>query len=169
MFDPFETIHVPGYKINIFHDISPENPRLSYDNLGTLAIMQCGDEEPDPDFNLKDCIWLPVYLYEHGGVAYNTTGFHCPWDSGQTGYIYVKKSKVRKEWDVKHISPRIKEVVLGCLKTEVKIFGAYINGDVFGYIVENEAGEEIDSCWGFYGYLEGDWEYMLSQAKGATQ
>ena len=25
----------------------------------------------------------PLYLYDHGGITMNTTGFSCSWDSGQ--------------------------------------------------------------------------------------
>ena len=35
----------------------------------------------------KQVIMLPLYLYDHGGIIMNTTGFICPWDSGQVGWI----------------------------------------------------------------------------------
>lgn len=34
-------------------------------------------------------VMLPLYLYDHGGITINTTGFHCPWDSGQVGWIHT--------------------------------------------------------------------------------
>ena len=30
-------------------------------------------------------LMLPLYLYDHSGITMNTTGFSCPWDSGQVG------------------------------------------------------------------------------------
>lgn len=27
-----------------------------------------------------------------------------------------------------------------------------MNGDVWGYIIEDKDGEQVESCWGFYGY-----------------
>jgi len=106
------------------------NGRMTFScNFGTLAIRHCGDEEPDPDFDLSDCIWLPVYRYEHGGVAFNTTGFHCPGDSGQTGYIYVSRSDVRKEYGVKRIAPKLRSKIELILKAEVEIFSQWANGE----------------------------------------
>lgn len=32
-------------------------------------------------------LMLPLYLYDHSGITMNTTGFSCPWDSGQVGWI----------------------------------------------------------------------------------
>lgn len=121
---------------------------------------------------------LPVYKYEHGGVAYSTRTYkgrahHAEWDSGQVGWIYVTKEAVRKEWSVKRISPGLQETVIKNLKGEVEIYSSYANGEVYGYKLEKKIvicndGEctgvctcgsddvtvelkEIDSCWGFYG------------------
>ena len=41
------------------------------------------------------------------------------------------------------------------LCSEIELFNDYINGDVFRFRVEDENGDEIDSCCGFYGI---DWE-----------
>lgn len=41
---------------------------------------------------------------------------------------------------------------------------AWEQGEVFGYVVEDQYGEHIDSCWGFYGY---DW--AESQATEALE
>lgn len=154
MFDPIETFEHEGYTIEIHHDFDcgHESPR-EWGNLGTLAIMGYGgDEKPDRDNepDPRHFIVLPVYRYEHSGVAYNTTGFHCPWDSGQTGYIYVSKAKVRDEWGVKRISPQLREKVEGILRSEVEVFSQWANGEVYGFITKDEDGEEIDSCWGMY-------------------
>jgi hypothetical protein len=36
----------------------------------------------------------------------------------------------------------------------------YLQGEVYGYIIEDESGNHVDSCWGFYGY-----EYCEQTAK----
>lgn len=148
-----ETLEAPkGHIIEIYPDFTPENPR-EWCNLGTLAIRNhAGDEEPDPDFDLSDCIWLPVYRYEHSGIAFNTTGFHCPWDSGQTGYIYVTKADVRKEYGWKRITAERAEKIKSYLRNEVETYSQWANGEVYGFITKDAEGEEIDSCWGFYGF-----------------
>ena len=34
---------------------------------------------------LENVVILPLYLHDHSGLTMNTSGFHCPWDSGQVG------------------------------------------------------------------------------------
>jgi len=39
-------------------------------------------------------------------------------------------------------------------------------GDVHGYIVEDQDGDDVDSCWGFYGeYGTDNYKYIIDQAK----
>jgi hypothetical protein len=33
----------------------------------------------------------------------------------------------------------------------IEVYAQWANGDVWGFIVEDSDGEELDSCWGFYG------------------
>ena len=37
------------------------------------------------------------------------------------------------------------------MKGEVEAWDMYCQGRVYGFIVEDEDGEQLDSCWGFYG------------------
>lgn len=117
---------------------------------------------------------LPLYLYDHGGITMNCGGFSCPWDSGQVGYIYVSRDKAREEWGV---SPKPDEMTdeefwERRLRQEVETYSQYLEGDVYGYVLEKARGytqltlfedgeveegeglewEHVDSCWGFFGY-----------------
>lgn len=87
---------------------------------------------------------LPLYLYDHSGITMSTGSFSCPWDSGQVGFIYTTAKRVA-EMGV------AEENVEEQLKAEVATYDQYIRGDVWGYILEDENGEHIDSCWGFFG------------------
>lgn len=148
---------VGSKRIRIFPDDHPENPREECFYTSKLAIMGgLGDEDPDPEFDLSDCIWLPVYRYEHSGVAFNTTGFHCLWDSAQTGYIYERQ-------DEPSIQGMTEDQVKDRLRAEVATFSQWANGEVYGYVVQDEDEEEIDSCWGFIGL---DW--AIQEAKEAA-
>lgn len=91
---------------------------------------------------LEQYVILDLYLYDHSGLTMNTTGFSCPWDSGQVGFIYMSNSTAEKEG--------IKDIE-ACLKAEVEEYDQYLRGEVYGYVLK-ENGEEPDSCWGFYGY-----------------
>jgi hypothetical protein len=162
-----------GYTIKIEQDEYPESPR-EWDNLGTMICFHnrydLGDKH---DLNSKDfnswneleaylrkenniAIILPLYLYDHSGITMNTTGFSCPWDSGQVGFIYITKEKLRYEYSCKKITKKWIEKVTGYLNNEVKTYDQYLMGDVYGYTVEDEDGEQIDSCVGFYGTEEAE-------------
>jgi hypothetical protein len=111
----------------------------------------------------KRVIMLPLYVYEHGGVAMSTGAYSDPWDSGQVGWVYVTKEDVREEYGKQRISAKLREAVEGVLKSEVETYAQYLEGAVYGYVVEDEEGEHIDSCWGFYG----DTKYAEGEAKSA--
>jgi hypothetical protein len=154
--------------LRIEQDMDAESPR-EWDNLGTMICnhrrYDLGDESfRADDYNGWDdlissierekgsLVYLPLYLYDHSGITMNTTGFHCPWDSGQVGWIYVTKEQVRKEWGVKRVSKQLKEHVIRVLKAEVETYDQYISGEVYGFVLEEkETNDVIDSCWGFYG------------------
>ena len=177
-----------GHTIKIYHDEHAVSPR-DWDNLGTmicghsryqlgdkhefeggraflLDLLDLDDECPfDVDQLLiraeRIAVILPVYLYDHSGLAMNTTGFHCLWDSGQVGFIYVSLADIRKEYSVKRVSQKRRERVANYLKSEVQNYNDYISGIVYGYVVEMD-GKEIESCWGFIGDYE---SYCLDQAR----
>jgi len=96
----------------------------------------------------KNLIMLPLYLYDHSGITMNTGGFSCPWDSGQVGWIYISRKKVREEYSVKRISKKLLNKIIKYLTSEVSTYDNYLTGEVYGFVVEG-AGD--DSCWGFYG------------------
>jgi hypothetical protein len=153
--------------LKIVRDEYPVNPR-EWDNLGTMVCFHRRYDLGDPhDFETpgeflervteRDAIILPLYLYDHSGITMSTVPFHCPWDSGQVGWIYVLKEDVRKEWGVKRITPKLRKKVEDILRSEVETYDQYLQGDVYGFTLHNKCkscGNEfelIDSCWGFYG------------------
>lgn len=158
-----------GFDIRIEQDDCAFNPREEFDNLGIFLLSHRRYDVPNEtslvlnDYNTADevlkavekeygrCLILPVYMYDHSGVALNTTGFSCQWDSGQLGLIFVPYNKIRKEYSVKRVTKKTLDKVKNVLIGEVEIYGAYLNGDVYGYTIINASNEEKDSCWGFYG------------------
>lgn len=171
-----ETLEIDGYTLNIEQDHDPMNPRTEYDNVGKMVCWHTrynlGDEQPkcDPDeylfqmmydreFDLhrklvpenikKEClevyvnkhfVILPLYLYDHGDLSISVGSYGCPWDSGKVGFIYVGRES--REYD---------DLAAG-LTAEVEVYDQYLQGDVWGYTIENPAGDVIYSCWGFYGF-----------------
>lgn len=112
----------------------------------------------------KQAVILPLYLYDHSGITMNTAGFHCPWDSGQVGFIYVLLEDVRKEYNVKRVSPKLRRKVEDALRVEVDTYDDYLRGNVYGFEVEKD-GEHVESCWGFLGDYE---DYCLNEARSTA-
>lgn len=102
-------------------------------------------------------IILPLYLYDHSGITISTGRFSCPWDSGQVGYIYVAKEKIRKEWNKKLINKTFEQKIVGYLENEVKTYDDFLTGNVYGFSISDNAETDthLDSCWGFFGT---EWE-----------
>lgn len=175
----YEEVH-QGHMIKIYHDPDAESPR-EWSNLGTLICWhrryRLGDSHQfdSPEAFLRDlvdishqcdlsiellrdraerkAILLPVFLYDHSGLAMNTIGFHCPWDSGQVGYVYVTLEAVRTEFGVKRVTKALREKAAEILCGEIVSYDAYLGGRVYGYVIEQD-GEEVDACWGFVGHYE---------------
>lgn len=157
-----------------------EGPR-EWDNLGTMACWHrrytLGDKDGSKGMTPsefqeflreKKAIYLPLTLLDHSGLWMSTSKFlEDPqgWDSGQVGWIYVLPEKVREEYKVTEITPEIREKVVAMLEQEVKVYSAWLEGDVTGFIVEDEEGEHLDSCWGFIG----DQDYCLAQGKESAE
>jgi hypothetical protein len=153
-----------GYRVEVVKDEDPCNPR-EWDNAGTVAALvdgcryAFGDERRTHDeihaiTNDPSMIVLPVYMYDHSGTTINTTGFSCPWDSGQIGIIYISRRDAVKEWGKKLCTQTVAEQARKCLKAEIETLDQYITGCVYGYCAYNPDGQQTDSCWGFYGSIE---------------
>jgi hypothetical protein len=166
-----------GRILKVILDSDPQSPRED-DNLGTMAAFHgrysLGDK--DIPFTSKDfgsfaemeehitntldaAAILPLYLYDHSGITMATTPFSCRWDSGQVGFIYITKAKLRKEHGVKRLNLELIEKAIASLESEVKTYNQYLTGDIYGFSVvervtcdeDHEHENEIDACWGFYG------------------
>lgn len=135
----------------------------------------------------KHCniIALPLFLYEHSGITMSTTSFNDRWDSGQVGWIYTDKETVLSQRDkfqnikgnlIKITKHNWKEAAYQFLKREVKEYDMYLQGDVYGIVIEEydsdlEEFDKIDSCWGFYedSYDEEEILLKLSSEMGVKE
>ena len=172
--EPVYTEEYKGFKIKIFCDNDPTNPREEFEHIGNIACWHrrnyIGDYEgereliralglePDTiptreEMENSGLVFLPVYMYDHSGVTINTTGFSCPWDSGQTGWIWAK-------FNPDEFASR--EALENALRAEIEEYDHYLRGNVYGYEIEDEDGNFLDSCWGFIGDYDG---YVLEEAR----
>jgi len=166
-FVPLSDYHEPIVaKIEIIQDQTPSSPR-KWDNLGEMVIRRamdghfCGDrlvndEEMSELINrcrVQELVWRPIYALIHSGVWLSTTesfnGYTCNYDTSFAGVIYVENDKMIEEYG--DLSIRNRGLAIACLESEVKTYHQYLTGDVYGYRMLDPDGEEVDSCWGFYG------------------
>lgn len=101
----------------------------------------------------KGYVVLPVYLYDHKGLAVSTTDFNDRWDSGQVGIIFVSHEKIKEEYEVDFIEPILRLQVEERLKEEVELYDAYLHGECYCYELYKD-GDLLDSCGGFFGFFE---------------
>lgn len=177
-----ETIEYRGRKIEIWNDEDPMNPRTEWDNLGTMVCFHngydLGDENHGYDHNDYESweelynaidkqedalIILPLHLYDHSGIAMKVGSWvgkahHAEWDSGQVGFIFISKEKVREEYSAKRISSKLANRIATYLEGEVETYTQYLEGSVYGYTTGD------DSCGGYYGY-DHEKSGLLDEAK----
>ena len=157
-----------GKTLKVFVDESPFSPRED-DNLSKMICFhkryQLGDKHDynHNDYNswdeLKDAIIenespaviLPLYLYDHSGITISTSPFSCRWDSGQIGWVIVTEKQIKKEYNVSDISDELLNKVTTIALNEVETYDHYITGNVYGYELFDDKGNEVDSCYGFFG------------------
>ncbi|MAG25930.1 hypothetical protein CMI47_10165 [Candidatus Pacearchaeota archaeon] len=151
------------------------SPRHLFEDLANQTLEKLGEErelDDDSDADLRAIfeeafVILPLYLYDHSGITMNTGGFHCPWDSGQVGYIYANIDKMIDELGIKETDPeKIKERIADALVSEVKTYDDYLTGAVYSYVVEDDEGNHLDSCGGYFGW---PYDYMLNEAKDSAK
>lgn len=172
-------------QVIIVQDQNSFNPRDDQENLGTIAYKHSkyvlGDEVIDDPIDwledklsvnhlgrytnerlqeleelfFRKYVGQRLYIYDHSGITISTKPFDCRFDSGQFGYIYTTKEKIRNLLGVKNVTQKIRKRVHKFLEAEVDEFDTYLRGDVYGFEIRDENNELIDSCYGFYGV---NWE-----------
>jgi hypothetical protein len=80
--------------------------------------------------DIKPVVMRPVYLYDHSALALSTTPFSCPWDSGQVGFIFFERDKL-KAFGAKIATKKVKERMLRYLQADIAEYSAYLNNEVY--------------------------------------
>ena len=168
------------YRLVLKYDETAEDPR-DWENLGTMICSHrtyhLGDVRAWDIENYKswdewlqgeildiegeeNIIYLPLYLYDHGGLSISTAGASCRWDSGQVGWIFVDKQKLIDETGLFSTSSFDEELAENILRSEVREYHQYISGDVYSATIFKDkececcgslTTEIVDSCYGLYG------------------
>lgn len=183
------------YTYKIIQDTDPLNPREDFDPLGEMLCFHkryvLGDKHSyraeqfdgwDEFLNelLEDedpaLVWLPIYMYDHGGITISTGSYSCPWDSGQIGFVIARGPKIDEYMGAETgaavrrvVEDRgstedhlVMEKVEAALRAEVELYNQFLTGDCWGYVIferpdddsddDDDDDNPADSCWGFYGH-----------------
>lgn len=165
-----------GLTIRIVPDDHDDSPR-GWDNLGVMVcghrnynlgdVQIKGDEYDSVDHLLttlvedyEPTVVLPLYLFDHSGITIRSgppvdlTELFIPdrqpftfdpggWDTSFVGFI-LDTPETR---DMVGTPP---DLTQEALEGEVETYATYLEGGVVGYMVEDENGNHLDSCFGFY-------------------
>ena len=71
----------------------------------------------------------------------------------QVPYIYADRKAILENFSA--VNTETHEKAENLLRAEVETYDQYLRGECYGFQLY-EAGEEIDSCWGFLGDVD-DW------------
>lgn len=170
------------YKINVYCDEDVENPR-EWEHVGTMVCWHkyyaLGDKNNyadsekfiESDEAKKAYVMLPVYLYDDSMQKLSNSPFvgravHAEQDIGQVGYIYVIKEKV-KELTGMEPTEANKPAVTEMLKAETELYSSYIEGNCYGYIIQDMTGDTLDQCGGFFGDDMGDILRQMQKQAGS--
>lgn len=148
--------------LRIEQDDDPMSPR-EWDNVGTMICMHrrytLGDDHElcnragdfdgweEIEQHLRDecgaVSMLPIFMYDHSGIALSTTPFGCGWDSGRVGVIYTTAAQL------KSMGVELKGAE-ECLEYEVKLYDQFVRGEVYAYTIEDSHGNVVENCGGFF-------------------
>lgn len=176
-----ETIHTEqykGYTIKIVPDDCYETPddwgddglflvsfhrdfTVERDGFSKDVCVELMQEKKNRDEDYKEqcaeiekeyhVFGLEAYIHSGVSLSLSYTGNYPDrkWDVSQVGLVFVSKKETR-------YTKKAEEMAKKLLKT----WNACLEGSVYGFIVEDEEGERVDSCWG---YIETEWDIQKTE------
>lgn len=134
-------------KVLIDHD--PQSPR-EWDNLGTIWISgkysnlsDKDSHEPSSEENIR----FPIVATSIGcdSISLVSKG------ARNDGWVYVSKEKALKEYGRKNLTDKLISKICRVIEAEINVYNLYLEGEVYGFVIEDDNGNIVDSCFGFYG------------------
>lgn len=150
-----------AWSVTIYLDEFCENPNQSGDNdlfllsyhrdfwvemdkVVTKAELLEAFEEPKKSDVASRFHIFPIEAYIHSGVvlAFSKCGNFpdLQWDVSLVGAILADKKEFRNRKTAERAAISL-----------LDMWNQYLSGDVYGYVVKDPNGKEVDSCCGFYG------------------
>ncbi len=126
--EPVNTIHEGPFTLQIFPDDCPESP-ARWDNLGDLLSVRFPLESEDPRHIIET----------YGNIVYSLI----PTQDRERHYWIIRKEDGRKEGFTRAQMQKYADGMADAMRM-------YYEGEIYGFVLSLD-GEEIDSCWGFFG------------------
>jgi hypothetical protein len=162
MTGPYETFTVRheglSVTVELWPDSDPPNPRREFDNLGTLSVSSrsrygVSDKGAESfDYfreNFRKFRGAVLWLHMDGQ---GTTEAEM---ESANAVLYVHGSSLPKHYAEGMSYRSMIYRARKCLRGEFETYRAWAEGDVWGYVIKDENGDELPdcgaSCWGFYG------------------
>jgi len=161
-------------KIKIYYDSSVEDPFV-YEQASFVSFhrdyadknISIRHDSPQDVFDYAKENGLKTYMiraYIHSGISLSLSAdgypFNDQWDSGWFGVLLLNPKDfgltLRHYKSLREIAESI-----------VHIYSCYLGGNVYGFVAEDENGEHLDSCWGFYPDMKGNLTDLLAEAEGS--
>lgn len=152
-------------KVHIGYDSDLEDPsdwdgqwKLYSFNRRHASFCDPGDlDHKTIKRKLKSGLAFRLGYYEHGQCSWflqgqGAAGTNCPWDSVDFAGLLVWEHKA-SDMGAKTLEDRAKDAA-----AFLETYTCWCNGEGYYYTIEDEFGETVDSCGGFYG---NDTDYML--------
>lgn len=102
----------------------------------------------------EGAVVFPLVLLDHSGLWMRVGNSFAEdpggWDTSRVGFIFVTKEKIEKEFGDSDSTAIAKAVLI--LTEEVNVYSQYLEGDVWGFIIEDENEDHVDSCREYYGH-----------------
>ena len=161
-----ETRKVGRYTVATHYDQDAPNPHTDWGGdigrlVGCSGWSFSDHPADDPGHAYREArvggpiLALPVRVNDYGSGG--TTVAECAWDRAEGVYwCALAETEAVADHNLRTVDDLRKN-----LRAELAQINAWLAGDCYGYTVEDDAGEVVDSCWGYVGPNEDD--YALSE------
>lgn len=156
-----------SFTYEIKYDQDAGNPRDEFDNISTFYAVKNSrymtGGKHDIEYSYRDDLDEEIKALRKSG----TVVVEFSHNAGDQ-YAVVDVDALEKEYIAHGYSMRkAKYHARRCAQGEIDTWIAWANGDVFGFVVTDDEGNHVDSCWGFYG--EDGRKEAESQAKSIIE
>ena len=147
-----------GEKFTYYVNAEQPEDWISADMQGDLSTME--------KLNLAaasgEFVWRPISIYDHSGASIwlGGTAGHVDerWDCSTIGFAYVEKCTAKKEGALRAGKDGLynghktwQDWANAMMEAEMEVYDNYVKGNCYGWCIEDDNDDVIESCGGYYG------------------